>query len=79
MDGFGDEEEGPKTRKSLSSEGVRGRGREISSSSGREKSGGGGFRRGLEYGSRGSCSMWGRRKTVFLVVDKPKTRVSARQ
>lgn len=57
---LGEEEDGPKIRRSLSSEGVRGRGKEISSSSGRGQSSGGGcgvLFLGLRYGSKGSFSI----------------------
>lgn len=60
---LGEADDGPKIRRSLSSEGVRGRGKEISSSSGRGKRGGGGcggcgvLFLGLRYGSRGSFSI----------------------
>lgn len=54
----GEAEEGPKIRRSLSSDGVRGRGKEISLSSGRGQSSEGGLFLGLRYGSRGSFSIW---------------------
>lgn len=57
---LGEAEDGPKIRRSLSSPGVIGRGKEISSSSGRGKRGGGGggvLFTGLRYGSRGSFSI----------------------
>jgi hypothetical protein len=57
---LGEADDGPKIRRSLSSEGVRGRGKDISSSSGRGKRGGCGcgiLFLGLRYGSRGSFSI----------------------
>lgn len=51
------EDEGPKMRRSLSSEGVRGTEISSCSGSGASTGGGGGFLLGLEYGSRGSFSI----------------------
>lgn len=54
-----EEEAGPKMRRSLSVEGVRGREISSCSGSGARTGGGRGFFLGLRYGSRGSFSIWG--------------------
>lgn len=69
------EDEGPKMRRSLSSEGVRGREISFSSGSGASTDGSGvGFLLGLRYGSRGSLSIWVSKNTTLGAAGKPGTK-----
>lgn len=66
------EDEGPKMRRSLSAEGVRGR--EISLSSGSGASTDGGLFLGLRYGSRGSFSILVSQNATLEAAGKPGTK-----
>ena len=69
------EDEGPKMRRSLSAEGVRGREISLSSGSGASTDGGGGgLFLGLRYGSRGSFSIRVSQNTTLGAAGKPGTK-----